>query len=288
MSSTISSFNSSSYDNLSSVINIDYLSVTPITNYASEVVVYGSNTCRYIDIARQCNQIGLHRYYTEADSEEQERLNEILLKERLELDMEKQTIASLCKVTITNLVLTNYARKLEKKPIIPALFLISIMGDNSLEDPNFLTVRTDRSRITIKEIRRIYKLANKYPDELVRQVANETFRFVRVNVKLIRGRPGYVLEKILPPWSHKDWQTLWDKREASTRVAPVPKKHLWQSLLGAEIKKYLSTVGTSSLSSSSSSSSSPSSSSATLPSSSTSTLVPFPALLAEEKKESKG
>lgn len=282
MSSTISSFNSSSC----SVINIDYLSVTPITNSASEVVVYGSNTCRYIDIARQCNQIGLHKYYTEADSEEQERLNEILLKERLELDMEKQTIASLCKVTITNLVLTNYARKLEKKPIIPAIFLISIMGDNSLEDPNFLTVRTDRSRITIKEIRRIYKLANKYPDELVRQIANETFRFVKVNVKLIRGRPGYVLEKILPPWSHKDWKMLWDKREASARVAPVPKKHLWQSLLGTEIKKYLSTLKSASLSSSSSSSSL--SSSLTLPSSSTSTLAPFPALLTEEKKEPKG
>lgn len=150
--------------------------------------------------------------------------------------VQKQVIGRECKTAITNIVLENYKRKKEGKPLIPILFCIDIDGNPSPARFDRLAAKHPKfnNQITYKELRRAYKLCT-HENPSIREVALETFKFI----KLTKNRDGgYAPKSIAAPWAHSLFSTMWDMRKMVSKSQPKKAYVNWREQLDERIKDY--------------------------------------------------
>lgn len=143
-----------------------------------------------------------------------------------------QRIGRICKTALTNLVLENYKRKKEGLPLIPVLFCIDIIGNEKPCTMVKLTSKIDtfNNQITYKELRRAYKLCTHENPE-IRQVAQETFKFVRT------GAEG--LELLEAPWADSNKaDKFWKTRKGLSKSTPKPSSANWNTQLTKLVAAY--------------------------------------------------
>ena len=161
-------------------------------------------------------------------------------------------MASICKAALVNIIIENVKRNREDLLLIPILFTIDISTDTSgFYPPTISDVITNKNQYTLKELRRVYKLCTdtSLPEE-VREVANRTFKFVKVLVSnssthVIResataalGVPTFAFESIKAPWQQEPREN-WDRALAEYRdkkKAIPPSKLKLSRLLEKEAK----------------------------------------------------
>lgn len=122
-----------------------------------------------------------------------------------------------CKNGITNLVLENYKRAIEGKPLIPILFFVDC--DNNafpLNERSFTSKKPKANQvITHKELRRVYKLCielENHPAAEMRelaQIAKATFKFVKIS----KIQNKAVVTEIAAFWQNEKLASAWQKRK---------------------------------------------------------------------------
>jgi hypothetical protein len=151
-------------------------------------------------------------------------------------NVQKQVIGRECKTAITNVVLENYKRKKEGKPLIPVLFCIDIDGNPNPARFDRLAAKHPKfnNQITYKELRRAYKLCT-HENPSIRAVALETFKFI----KLTKNRDGeYTPMSIAAPWAHSLFSSMWDMRKKVSKSQPKKAYVNWREQLDERIKDY--------------------------------------------------
>jgi hypothetical protein len=148
-------------------------------------------------------------------------------------------VASRCKAALVNIIIENCKRNAEGLPLIPVLFAIGISTDSSgLYPPSIPDLITDKQHITLKELRRVYKLCTDLTlPEHVRAIAERTFKFVKVIIsespgKAVEGSEGseprspsttYSFESIKAPWESvpkETWQAALAEYKAKKKQPP--------------------------------------------------------------------
>lgn len=122
-------------------------------------------------------------------------------------------VAKSCKTALVNLVLENCKRAKEHLPLIPLVFCVDA-GNN----PHPFSIESiasrkpvENTRITNKELRRIYKLCH-FADDFIADIACKTVKFVKVH---INSNNQYQFEEKAPFWSDPSWKNLWQERQNS-------------------------------------------------------------------------
>ncbi len=167
-------------------------------------------------------------YFTGSDSS--------LKSKRPSPALSQKTIARECKTALTNLVLENYKRKSEGKPLIPILFCIDI--DDNPTPASYSHIATKHpqfnEQITYKELRRAYKLCT-HKNVLVRKAALETFKFI----KLTKNQEGdYTLKPVPAPWAHSQFPTVWNIRSKVSTSKPKQAHVNWRKQLDQRIREF--------------------------------------------------
>jgi hypothetical protein len=147
-----------------------------------------------------------------------------------------------CKHIIVNLLLENYRRVRERKPIIPLLFCLGIEDDLCQEEVNLDLLFKNSSLIANKELRRCYRLyAETTP--AIQVIARHTFKFVRLLQNPL-DREEYFLEQMRPFWEEEGFEQKWQARlsdpdrPSQVRARIHPKQHKWKDELLVAIRLF--------------------------------------------------
>ncbi len=114
------------------------------------------------------------------------------------------------KAGIVNVVLENFRREAERKPLIHLMFCVDI---NENPFPKAYTIPEllgDNSFVTCSEIRRAYKLIG---HDYIGSVAQRTFRFVKVERSYKLSKVDYAFCEIQSPWDNPEWADAWHARK---------------------------------------------------------------------------
>lgn len=150
-----------------------------------------------------------------------------------------------CKASLVNIVVENYRREQQGEAIIPILFCIDKKDNHTpLTSENLLTKTkvievTPTHRLAMNEIithcelRRSYKLCNDEDlPEVIRDVANRSFKFVRViDTRHKEGEREEIhlsLEHIEAPWRTPDFNDHLAERKSLSVTPPPLKDHDWR------------------------------------------------------------
>lgn len=245
---------------------------------SEQVMVYGWGHCKYLQVAGSLaesnfpdNPSPFKKIYDCAFGDTRVRTLEGRRIQEMRVDIPDddylKELNRRCKSGVTNLVFENFQRREEGLSLIPLLFCIDIddTGDHpwdkrrnrwDFDGPNpwrttpELLCEKDRMTVTGQmndftthsELRRCFKLANTFSDPRIRNVANSTFKFVRVVQN--RDTLEYRLESVRAPWDHADWDRFWKKRmeigskqqKASTSISL--KRYPWRKELSTAIDRY--------------------------------------------------
>jgi len=221
---------------------IDINSVKKICTNSDQVMVYGPRYCQYFEVQAVLeNEKDTFKNvfawtiadpYSRDTTAEGRILNTISYEPSTD---ETQQFSRPCKTAIVDLVLENYKRIEEGLPVIPLLFCMEIEGDKRLITMEDIASRDYSGTMTVKELRRAYKLfAHENPK--IRKAAAETFRFARLKYK---GDETYAFEPISAPWADAaKAKTLMDARKKSSKSKPKKPNVNWKAQLDAQIKEY--------------------------------------------------
>lgn len=144
----------------------------------------------------------------------------------------------ICKHTISDLVLENYKRSLENKPIIPLIFCVG--KDNAMYDLKEIASKDEdlNSWVSHSELRRCYKLYAKWEETnpAIQKIAELTFKFVKLETN-VKGETE--LKQVPPFWKDPEWKALWEERKKNTaKKAGRPKKNQpWEDLFSEYVEK---------------------------------------------------
>jgi len=120
-----------------------------------------------------------------------------------------------CKAGMVNIVFENYKRSKEGLTLIPILFCIDIDDNRYPHDiKSIIHKKLSTKCFTHSELRRAYKLCCELEDEELKEIAQKTFKFVKV--KIIDR--NYGLESIPAPWENRNWAVTWAKRKETHRI----------------------------------------------------------------------
>ncbi len=140
------------------------------------------------------------------------------------------------KTALVTLVLDNYRRRAHGEAITPLVFCLDVLG-NSYPPTTPETIFAKEWRlnrcITHKELRRIAKLCfDERVDRTIREVARETFKYVRVNWALEKGTQNLILdlEEMHCPFTERDFQVWHAKRREGQNPAKEGTAY-WRSAL---------------------------------------------------------
>ena len=219
------------------LIDLDIPSLSAISHNASQVMVYGFGHCKYLQIIYtlqntpstintvfECS-IGNSYNFPNYSLEDKYRTTsegrlihqfqpEPLDKIQDENLQSEKFCTRVCKAGAIDLVYENFLRKKEGLPIIPFIFVLDIANNPYSYNPANFASRdpVNNSLVTHAELRRCYKLANEFPCQMIRDIANEMFKFVKLNIK----DDKYYLEQMKPFWLEKSWQDAWKERKRSS------------------------------------------------------------------------
>jgi len=167
--------------------------------------------------------------------------------------IDKKRNARWCKTALVKIVLKNVQNHRSKKaPLIPVVFCIdrennpypfsveNLLSKTKAEYPEGCEVMMNEL-VTHAEIRRAYKLCfDPSVDLEVRQVAQETFRFVRVERKIFSQKEDevdylYDLTPLPAPWKAPNFENEWNLRKAIR--TPSLQKVDWREQLRGAVKQ---------------------------------------------------
>lgn len=247
------------------------LELTRIKNfcpYTSQLSIYGFNDCMYQYVGSRLQQYkGIKKVFC------QNIHHAVTLEgrsfEEIPFDYKDGVSSRSFKSIMVSIVLENYKRKKEKKPLIPTLFCISFDTHLPTSAEQLASKNPELNKLfTHSEMRRAYKLCEEFEDEEVRAVAQETFKFVRVEIDNDVDSEGeFYFLQVDAPWKREGWSEAWKLRkeqgkraekkeppaeekksslsldvasteESSTWAAPRPKKFPWREVLKERIAAY--------------------------------------------------
>ena len=155
-----------------------------------------------------------------------------------QIPLSSSSMAKVCKAAIVNLMLENYKRKQEHKPLIPLIFCYDIEDKKRIITPESIASRETNCNkvITNKELRICHKLCcelEKDPElKAIAEVAKESIKFVKL---VGNDATEYKLELIHPFWESPEWETKWKERIATKHSADPSKAILWRDYLKSAI-----------------------------------------------------
>lgn len=139
------------------------------------------------------------------------------------------TLEDCCKLSLTNYVVNNYLRSLRGEEMLPFFFCIDSnqnieFSPMNLSNPNQYRKIKAKNLITVKELRRAYKLCyDRSVDPRLRRVALKTFHFIKVHTDKNDKLKG--VTKISPPWMNrkpvtfkKGWKKCRDEKNWRCQV----------------------------------------------------------------------
>lgn len=234
-------------------INLEINSVKNIIGNCQEVTVYGLKDCRYYSVI---NALEKQNIKTNCWSE----INFPIIKyddinfdpnNNMATEKAKAMVSNSrkYKTIITSLVIENYKRSKENKPLIPLLFCIGLEEANKKIVLNAKKVAESRrgrdmdqpdnpanSSITEKELRRCYKMCTETSPEL-RKIAKETFKFVKLKQDPSHPRL-FTLEQVKPFFEEDFWDQAWQERRKHRLPVQFPKHYSWRLMLPPEISNH--------------------------------------------------
>jgi len=226
---------------------INYETVAKITQGSKQACIYGFSSCLYSVIYDLCQEEGscLERVYDyrigdifEDAGLRSRRTLEGHLMVQIGATSEKR---GCFKAALVVLIFENYRRYHERLPLIPLLFCLDIDDNPFPLRPEDMTARTPagaKKLETPSEVRRCFRLACEFPDEIIRAVANATFKFIKV-VKIPREKHILLdFTEMAAPWRHERWEMLWKARKALPKAPRAEKRYPWRNELLGLLRSY--------------------------------------------------
>ncbi|KTC80967.1 hypothetical protein [Legionella cherrii] len=207
-------------------MKIDQESVNALCGESSEVVVFGFSKYDYEEVYKGINANNKIKAfnYDDYDLKHKELHNNI-----------PYSMYRVYKLILNDLVVDNYKRKKEGKPIVPLIFVIG-NSDESCEPRQIAKREEDpyEKWVTLTELRRVYKLTTEFGAEFS-QVARDTVKFVSLDTQ---SNPTK-LKPVSPFWESKDWQHDWEQRKEETQLRHnrLIKNSMWRSNLQGKIQE---------------------------------------------------
>src|ERR1700722_18699429 len=158
-----------------------------------------------------------------------------------QIPLSSSSMAKVCKAAIVNLMLENYKRKQEHKPLIPLIFCYDIEDKKRIITPESIASRETNCNkvITNKELRRCYKICcelEKDPKlQEIAEIAKESLRFLKL---VGNDSTEYKMELIDPFWKSPEWETKWKDRIATKQPANPSKRNPWREELKSAVAFY--------------------------------------------------
>lgn len=220
------------------LLTLDCSSALEVCKPGKQVVVYGFSGCKYQEVTSAIYKSKLF-----------EKVFDWTITHGGRTTSENRVIDDFCsgdefKATLVDVVFENYERrKLGLAPLV-VLFCADIDKNRFPFTAETLCSRDpNMPHHTHKEMRRAYKLCCEFENPEIRNVANETFKFV----KLVRSKAessAYEMQEIDAPWKSREWAEAWAKRKEGK--VPRSRKSLcnrygktsdWRADLRKAIKK---------------------------------------------------
>ena len=192
--------------------NVD--STLEICKPSRQVAVYGFQHCGYTNVMRGLRESNLFQNVYSGF------LSVSPPKDRTTI--ENRVIDSFCsggkfKATLVDIVFENSQRKKLGLPLIPVLFCVDTYDNWHPWNPE--SVCDHSYYVTNSEMRRAYKLCCEFEDPAIRQVAGETFKFVKLAKH--KTKPDTIeLQEIDAPWKCTGWEAAWARRKTYTIPRP--------------------------------------------------------------------
>ncbi|PWY54666.1 hypothetical protein DGG96_16055 [Legionella qingyii] len=207
-------------------MKIDEDSIRELCGNSSEVVVFGFGKYNYKEV---CNAFNKSNGINAVHSDNYETKNTDLTNNN------PYSIYNYFKFIINDLIVENYKRQKEGKPIVPLIFVVG-KSDESY-DPKQIAQRDEGpidKWVTLTELRRVYKLATEFGPEFSK-VALDTVKFVRLET----NSEVTTLKPVPPFWEGKEWQQDWQTRKEETqqRHGQLIKNSIWRSNLQEKIQE---------------------------------------------------
>lgn len=224
--------------------------VLPHFQDSERIVVYGWGDCRYTQLMNDLRD-RIKKPSEDAGSQPQPLRYKPVTADKPE-DLMKSS-KRVWKTNLVNLVLENYVRKQEGKPLIPLLFVIESESPPE-EGERYTSSKTVTSkdaphntRITNSEMRRLYKLCYELGDdelsEELQAVAREMVHFVKVvsnKATTDKGKAAgkFKVESVQPYWTSISWEREWKKRRADKAPESL-NQSVWIKQLKDHAKEYI-------------------------------------------------
>lgn len=191
----------------------------------SSVVLYGYKKCGYDSFAMNA--------FLKTDILTLTHINAAPLTPRVPHTEENSKIRGM-KDALVRLVFDNIKKQRENtsQPITPCIFCIDT--NRSKIEPVDISLKWEHA-ITVKEMRRAYKLCfDPFIPEEFRQMAQQTFLFVKVNQETTDGCEETNFEIIPPPWSNPVTKTNLENR---VRNSSKTMTSLWRGYCLSQLAK---------------------------------------------------
>ncbi|WP_454781584.1 hypothetical protein [Legionella sp. WA2022007384] len=207
-------------------MKVDEKSVKALCGESSEVVVFGFGKYDYKEL---CNAINKYSGMNALNSDNYDSKHTDLSKNN------PYSMYNYFKFILNDLMVENYKRQKEGKPIVPLIFVVG--KSDAKYDPKQIAQRDDdptEKWVTLTELRRVYKLATEFGPEFS-QVALDTIKFVNIET----NSDVTTLKLVTPFWESQDWQKDWQTRKEDTqkRHGQLIKNSIWRSNLHDKIQE---------------------------------------------------
>ena len=178
-----------------------------------EIMVYGFDHCHYLKVTRFFENHGVEVYTYELgydlDNSGVKKIYQIRSGYQEGCERRHQKLRRICKSGLVNMVLENLKSQKIGKPLVPIIFCVDRdQNPYPLSSGKIISRNTDI--VTYSELRRAYKLCNDptiHPE--VREIAKQSFKFVKVGIKGINPNLSISFTPVSPPWETKDWYENW-------------------------------------------------------------------------------
>lgn len=221
-------------------MKLNQTSINKILKNSSEVVVYGLEICKYIDVHEALSSLNIKSHI--ASEYHLPLFIPLTLNRERSSANAKLIIGDECKHIVVNLIIENYKRSREGKPIVPLLFCVGTEDDLSCEELNIDLLFEKSTSIVNKELRRCYRIYAETTAD-IRDIARETFKFVHVKQNPV-DHEEYILEEVPPFWEKEGFNQKWQKRivdpnrPSQVAARQHPKQHKWKSKLLSAISLF--------------------------------------------------
>ena len=193
---------------------------------ATQAVVYGFASTRYLRVldALQETESPLHKVFDYHIgkkgfvTDDGDSIDPFPIDTPTDGDFWAEGVARKCKAGVTNLILANFMRQMDGRPLIPLIFCIE--SPCTLEDRK-LTVRSlttkeklENGLFTNRELRRVYKHCKDLEDDstpVARELASVAARTLKL-VRLTIEEGQHVMSLVSPVWEQPEWKMAWQTR----------------------------------------------------------------------------